>query len=424
MMTIAAFSSYGAGFAIIEQSVKGQGEAFSGGSTASDDASSVYFNPAGMSLTGKTELDAGAHLIMPQFSFKNKGSNYPMLGGLPVSGGDGGDAGIAALVPNVYYNQQLGNGLAAGLGLNAPFGLETEYNEDWVGRYHAIRTAMATFNINPALGYSINQYVAVGAGLNLQYVDVRMSQAIDFGGILASKGFPTMPQQLDGKVELKADDWGWGYNAGIMVSPLESTRIGLTYRSEVEYTLEGDADFDVPAQAAGLQAQGLFIDTDIKGDLTVPESISLGIAQQLPAGFTVKADILWTRWSRFQELRIKYDSNQPDSVTDESWNDTFRYALGVTYDYEKWVFRVGTAYDETPIPDSYHRTPRIPDANRIWASCGASYQATEALTLDAGYTHLFFNNSSIDNVGTTGDYLTGTYEGEANLLALQACYAF
>ena len=416
--------AFGAGFSIIEQSVKGQGEAFSGGSSSADDASCIYFNPAGMARTEKTEVDVGAHLILSKFSFNNDGSDYPALGGMPLGGSDGGDAGVPAVVPNLYYNQQLSDDLAIGIGINAPFGLETKYDEDWIGRYHAIRTALTTVNINPSLGYNVNDWLSVGGGLDVQYVHAILSQAIDFGGILASKGYPTMPQSLDGKAEVKGDDFGLGYNAGIMVNPLPETTIGLTYRSKISYTLSGTAEFNAPAQAAGLQAAGYFADTDVNADLTLPETVSIGISQVLPAGFTLKADITWTRWSQFEELRIQYDSNQPDSVTVYDWNDVFRYALGLNYETGKWIFRTGTAYDETPVKDLEHRTPRIPDANRIWLSAGASYQATEHIMLDLGYTHIFFNDSQLNNVGTTGDNLKGSFEGEANLLALQLCYTF
>ena len=421
----AAASSYGAGFAIIEQGVKGMGEAYSGGSTATNDASCIFFNPAGMSLTGKSEVDAGASVIIPHFSFKNDNSSYSRLG-MPVAGGDGGDAGTVALVPNLYYNQMLNERVAAGIGVNAPFGLATEYEDDWVGRYHALRSDLSTVNINPSLGCKINEWVALGAGFNMEYLKAELTSAVDFGGILASKGVAgARPQMLDGKAEVKGDDWGYGYNAGLMVMPTKSTIVGLAYRSEVSFGLEGDAKFTTPAQARALQSMGLFVDTDVNADLTLPETISFGVAQKLPKNLTLKTDILWTRWSRFQELRIKYDSNQPDSVTYEEWRDTFRYALGLDYTHSpKWVFRIGTAYDETPVRDSQHRTPRIPDANRIWLSCGASYQATEQIGIDAGYTHLFFNNSDLDNVGATGDNLKGSFEGEANLISLQLCYNF
>ncbi|MDD2236419.1 MAG: outer membrane protein transport protein [Kiritimatiellae bacterium] len=422
---IAVTASYGAGFAIIEQSVKGMGNAYSGGSTASDDASCIFFNPAGMSLTGKTEVDVGAAVIIPHFSYNDSESDYPRLG-MPLSGGDGGDAGTVALVPNFYYNQMVSERIAAGIGVNAPFGLATEYEDDWKGRYHALRSDVATVNINPSMGFQLTDWLSVGAGLNVEYATAELTSAVDFGGILASKGVAgASPQMLDGKAEIKGDDWGYGYNAGLMILPTKSTVVGLTYRSEVAFELEGDAKYTTPAQARALQAMGLFVDTDVKADLTLPETISFGVAQKLSSNVTLKADILWTRWSRFEELRVRYDSNQPDSVTEEDWEDVFRYALGLDYAYnQQWTFRVGTAYDESPIKNSQHRTPRIPDANRIWLSCGASYQATENIGIDAGYTHLFFNNSDVDNVGPTGDNLQGSFEGEANLISLQLCYNF
>ena len=418
---------FAAGLSVSEYGGKGLGEAYAGSSASTEDAACAYFNPAGLSLMGHSSADVGATYLLTKFSFTPRDCTYPQHNGMPLTGGNGGMAGGEAILPYAYYNQKLDSETAVGMAVNTPFGLSSDYQDGWVGRYQALYSELQTVNFNPSLSRRLTPSIAVGAGLNLQYARAEFSSAVDFGSILASQGVPgIMPQMLDGKATIKGDDWGWGYNAGIMLQPSESSTVGLTYRSEISYTLEGDATFDVPEQVAPLQSAGLFSDSDVRCDITMPESVSLGAAQKLLSNLTLKAEITWTRWSRYQELRIRYDSNQPDSVTEQKWNDVFRYALGLNYDVgSKWTVRLGTAYDESPVPDAEHRTPNIPDSNRIWLSAGVSCQLTERVGADLAYTRIYFNKTEADTTGPTGDRLQGYYDdAHFDSVALQISYAF
>jgi long-chain fatty acid transport protein len=409
----------------VEQSASGIGNALSGATAGNDDPSTIFFNPAALTRQEGRAATLGFHSINPQFDFDNEGSTYPMLG-MPVMGGNGGNGGERAFVPNAYYAQDAGENLRFGIGITAPYGLTTEYDSDWVGRYHGIKTELMTININPVVAWKVNDVLSLAGGVSAEYVEAELTSAIDFGGILAARGVPgAMPQMLDGEAKIEGDDWGYGFNLAILLEPSESSRIGLNYRSEVEHRLDGDASFEVPTPALPLTAAGLFVDTSGEADLDLPQVASLGMAQKLGESFELLIDIAWTGWSSFEELRVEYGSNQPDSVTEENWDDTWRYAIGLNYYYnEAWTFRAGTAYDETPIPDAEHRTPRIPDGDRLWLSLGAGYQATENLTIDAAYTFLQFNDTDVDIIGATGDNLVGSYEGTANIGSIQATLTF
>lgn len=419
--------AFGSGFAIMEQSASGMGSAYSGMAARGEDATCIFYNPACMTDLEGRQVSVAGHLIMPRFEFENEGSVYPLAGGLPVCGGDGGNGGRDSFVADFCYAQDLNDQTKLGLGIHSPFGLVTEYDSGWVGRYQGLRTELATLNINPSVAWRLSKAFSLGFGLSAQYVEAELTSAVDFGSILAAQGAATVPGTLDGDAKVEGDDWGFGGNLGLLCEPRPGSRIGLSYRSMIESTLEGDATFCVPPQAAALQAGGLFVDTSAQAGIEFPETVSLGLSQKVGDALVLQADVTWTHWSRFEELRIEYDSAQQDSVTEEEWDDTFRYALGLQYLLSrKWTLRAGAAYDETPIPDSEHRTPRIPDGDRTWLTLGAGCRLTDDLTVDAAYLHLFFNDSDVDHLNSSlpGDLLAGSYEGSADVLSLQVNLAF
>jgi long-chain fatty acid transport protein len=445
MVSLLAMASpaFSAGFALIEQGVGGLGNAYAGASAIAEDATTIFFNPAGMTRLKGQQALAALHVIMPQSEFKNAGSTLsPALGGAALSGNDGGQGGVTGLAPNLYYAANLDNGWACGLGINAPFGLSTDWNDGWVGRYHALRSEVMTVNINPSLAYRVNEHLSLGAGVSAQYVKAELSNAIDFGSIAfaSSGGLAGTRQQQDGKVKLEADDWGYGYNLGLLLDITEDSRVGLSYRSRIKYTAKGDADFTVPASISGIPGglgAGLaarFADTDVKSEITLPDSASLSYYHRLNPKWAIMADVSWTNWSTFDELRIEFDNPlMPDNVTTENWKDSWRYSLGANYHpSERMVVRAGVAYDEEPIPDAESRTPRIPGEDRLWTALGLGYRIGEQAQVDLGYAHLFVKDSKINRQAGTNpageDFFRGTLVGEfensVDIISLQLAYNF
>ena len=205
-----------------------------------------------------------------------------------------------------------------------------------------------------------------------------------------------------------------------------NTIFGASFRSEIDLDLSGTADFTVPADAlaAGLGVVN-FIGTGINAGITLPASLSLSVARKVDK-VTYLADITWTGWSSFDELRIIYDNAaQPDSVTTEDWDDTFRYSVGMDYQYaDNMVLRTGLAYDETPIPSAERRTPRIPGNDRTWLSFGMSYIIDNQSSVDIGYSHLFIDDTEINNtletsISALNATLTGTYEASVDIISVQ-----
>jgi len=419
--------SYASGFAIIEQSVTGLGSAFAGSAAVAEDASTIFFNPAGLTYLSHSQLAAGLNLINPEADFHDQGSNAPALSGLPLGGIDD-DGGKLAVVPNLYYAHRLNDSTVAGIGINAPFGLVTDYSDNWVGRYNAIKSDLKTININPSIAFKANEKLSLGFGVDLQYIDLELTQAVDFGTICAVASAPcAAPLANDGKAKVTADDWSWGYNLGLIYQATEATRVGIAYRSKISHNLTGKGVFSVPSNAQTVASLAGFTNGHISGGVTLPENLSLAIHHQVNKQWAIMADASWTRWSRFQDLTISStDSSRLNSSKEEKWDNTMRYGLGLTYSYnDKWTFRSGIAYDETPISDQY-RTPRIPGNDRKWVSLGASYKASEKLTIDAGYTHLFVSNTRVSDhtTDTLSHTLIGEYDASVDILSVQMRWIF
>ena len=391
-----------AGFSLIEESASGMGNAFAGGAASAEDASTVFFNPAGMTRLSGSQLSLVLHAIKPTAEFSNTAS--VAAAGRPL-GDNGGDAGNWTPVPNFYYVTELSQNLRAGLGISSPFGLKTEYDPSWMGRFQAIKSDLKTININPALAYKINDQLSIGAGLNAQYISAELTNAVYLGA------------GPEGQAKVKGDDWSVGYNLGVLYELNPATRFGLAYRSDVRHKLEGDVTFTgVPAPNGPISAE-----------ITLPETVSLSGFHQINPQWAMMGDITWTRWSRFQELRIVRNTGitvgQP---TIENWDDTYRFALGASYQQSKQLkLRGGIAYDQSPVSDAY-RTARIPDADRTWLTVGATYQLSAKSSMDFGYAHIFVANATINNnnPSPTPGKLVGSYDNSVDILSAQFNHRF
>lgn len=408
------------GYAIKEQSGRLLGSAFAGAGASAEDPSVLFFNPAGIGRLDGYQISGSGSGIITRVEFDGSGTLSPI--GLPIPGGDGGDAGKDAFVPAFYVTAAPLDFLHLGLAVNAPFGLSTEYEDDWVGRYHALDSSLRTYDIQPVVALKPLPWLSLGAGARFQYADAELTQAIDFGSLLAGLGVPgAAPFGADGKVELQASDWGFGYAAGVLVEPIPGTRLGVAFRSKIDQDLDGNVDFEaVPPQ---LQALATFQDQHALADVTTPESVDLSIHQEIGTRWAVMADAQWTNWSRFDELRVDFDvDGVPDAVTKESWSDSWFFALGTQFrPLEPLALRAGVAYDESPIRND-HRTARLPDQDRIWLALGASYAFTHWISADLGYAHIFVREADIREEVATGPIvhrIDGSYDSAVDLVSMQ-----
>lgn len=419
LLGVGTSDAFAGGFALQEQSVRGLGQSFAGATTGFGDGSSAFFNPAATLQLSDDVVHFGAHVVAPSADFDNDGSSMAAaLGGGPVSGNEGGNGGEPGVVPNIYVVKKLADGrMAASLSVNSPFGLVSEYNSEWVGRYHAVRSELLTVNINPSVAVKLTDWLTLGAGVSAMYADAELTNAIDLGTVGFSALGPStatslglLPQQADGFATVTGDDWGYGYNAGALVTHGD-TKVGVHYRSRVDLTLEGDADFDVPANAMPLTATGSFVDTGARAAVDLPETVQFDVSHELTDQLTLAFGALWTHWSRVPELRVQFDSAQSDSVVPLSWDNTWRLAAGLQYAMnDKATFSTGVSWEESPIKNGDFRTPRIPDNDRWWLTFGVSVLLLEDLTLDLSYAHIFVVDAGSNVTSATGDTLKGEYD--------------
>lgn len=430
MVLLAAVEAGASGFQLKEQSSSKLGNAFAGAGSSGDDASILFFNPAGIALFKTPQSQAGLAAIKPRAEFET--STAADGTGGTISGGDGGDAGSLAAVPSAYLVAPVSDRVNVGLALNVPFGLVTSYDDGWAGRYHAITSDLETVSLTGVASLRINDKLSIGAGPSLTYVKARLTNAIDFGTIcVGSLGASTcsalgaLPQRADGKVDLQGDDWGMGATAGLLYEPVKGTRFGLSWRSQTRVSVQGDADFDVPSNAQALTASGAFTDSDVTSTVTLPETISFSAHHDINDEFAIMGDVVWTAWSRFEELRFVFDNPvQPDSVTPENWNDTLFMSVGATWKPdENWTLRTGVAYDQSPVDDNF-RTPRIPDEDRYWIALGADYTVDDRWKISAGYTHIFVDAASLDQSSASAGTLRGTYDSSIDIFTLGATLRF
>jgi long-chain fatty acid transport protein len=407
-MAICAADARAAGFALNEQG-SGTGNAFAGGAAAAEDASTIFFNPAGLTQLPGRQLVLGISAVKPSVEFTNQGSVAAL--GKPL-GTEGGDAGQWGLVPDFYASWAATDRLWLGIGVNSPFGLKTAYDSNWIGRYQALDSIVTTINVNPTVAFKVNDVVSIGAGINYQTIDATLTRAVNFG--LAGEG----------SVKVSGDNSAWGWNVGALFNLGTDMRLGVAYRSRLKYHIDGDVEFFRPAGVPAAAAPNGSIFTDI----TLPESASFSVFQKFNDQWDLMGDVTWTRWSRLENLNIYRSNGATLQATPENWDDSWRFSLGLNYYVNStWMLRGGVAYDQSPVSNQF-RTARIPDQDRTWLAFGAQWKPASlpGFAIDVGYAHLFVKDASInDNQAAAGNgILLGTYSLSADIVTLQLKYAF
>lgn len=419
------------GFQIKENSAKAMGSAFAGAGVRNDDASVVVNNPATMARFEGTTFQADVTVIDPGIEFQGSGTDAL---GVPLTGGNGGDAGNSAAIPSLSVIHKLDNGLTLGAMIDVPFGLKTEYDSGWQGRYFAQESEVEIVDLTLSAAFDIvPDRFSVGAGLIYSRADVTLSQAVDFGTALFSnpvtRPLPfARPQAADGFAEVQGDDGGFGFIVGANLRPTEKLAVGLSYRSEIDYELSGSVDWTVPDNVAGVFAANpttrpLFRDGAIMADLTTPSITSFDMRYDFTERFAMMATWTETGWSSMREVRIDFSNPDPDSVEPFDWSDTEFMSLGGEVKLSDSItLRAGVAYDETPTPVET-RSPRLPDADRTWYSVGGTWSAIEAMEVTFGYTRMEPDAPRVD-IAARGSHLAGPFRGHADMYGISAQYKF
>ena len=419
-----------AGFQLKENSVKSQGSSFAGTAAKTGDSSVVVNNPAVMTQFEGSTFQIDVTAIDLNYEFEGTATD---AFGRPMTGSNGGDAGGVTPVPAMSYIRKLDNGVALGAMVSAPFGLKTEYEDNWVGRYFAHTSDVQIVDLTLSGAIDITDRFSVGIGAIISRADVTLSKSVDFGTLLYSnpqtRPLPfALPQAADGFVEIQGDDNGFGWLVGAHFRPTDNLAFGASYRSEIDYDLAGTADWTVPGNVAAVFGASpttapLFLDGPGGAALTTPSLLQVGAHWQVNERFALSASWAETGWSSLREVRIEFENPDPDAVEPFEWSDSTFVSLGAEYKLnDSWTLRGGVADDQTPT-SLVHRTPRLPDDDRRWYSVGATWAVSDALDVNFAFSHLKPDDPKVDAT-SSGSRIVGPFDGSANLYGVSAQYRF
>lgn len=387
-------SAMASGFQLQEQNVTNLGTAYAGTAALAEDASTGFYNPAGLSRLDNEQVVISGVWISPRSQLTT--TNATSIFGTSIGSGTTKAHGDT-IVPALHYSNRINECWAFGFNVTSPYGLKNNYANNSIARYMATRSELRTADLSPSIAYDFRNGLSIGVGFDALYgiakLDTRVNPAIP----------PALPLAVnDGFSENTGNAFGYGYHVGALYAFKDCARIGVHYRSQVKLRLRGDqlfqAAFNAPQSIQG-----------VKADITLPDTAVLSAYVALNDQWALMADLQWTHWNKFNKLILRYDSGILLTTT-ENFKDSYRVALGGSYQVDDCLrLRLGVAWDKSPVRDQY-RTIRIPDTNRTWAAFGAQYRFNKCVALEFGYAHIFFKKANINEGPAVVSGLPGAFQ--------------
>lgn len=360
------------------------GTAGSGQAALANDASTAYFNPAGMEQLETNEFMLGSQLIVPYTNFSRNRATT-------ISGDNGGEA--ATLTPglDIYSVYSITSKLKLGASLTSPYGGMLNYNDGWVGRYIVQDTQFYTLDLDPVIAYQFNDKIAIGGGLVVEYANLQQTVAL-----------PLKPHE-DGQLNIKANNTDFGLMLGVLLTPTETTKIGVNYHSKITHHLKGNSSFlrinATPATAT---------------QMISPQNVVMSISQKVTDKWSLLGDVGWSNWAVMQNTFVTVLGFT--STTPLDWKNTYRLGLGSQYQFtSNLLFQAGVSYDSSPI-DTLHRLPDLPMDSQLRVGTGVIYAPIEAIKMGFSYEYIHLGSAPINNTSFDGR-LVGSYSRNiANVL--------
>ena len=416
MAVCAASAAHAAGFMLTEQSAGALGRAYAGVGVDGTDLSGVYYNPATMTLHPGTQIQAGFVAVGLDLAFESNDGRVT----------ENGQYNTQA-IPHGYISHQINDSMWVGLAMTVPFGMGTEYDDNWEYGNRGISAEVLTFDFNPNVAWKVSEKLSVGAGMSIQYAaaDLNMRADIPAGGM---EGVP-YPVSADGEVD--ADSWAWGFNVGLMWTPLENLRFGLSYRSKINHNADGDFTLDnIRVGGPDGQPMGIHLVDSATATISTPAWVMATAAWDVNELLSLYATVRWTDWSSFDSLEIKsavIPGNGSQTIKNK-WEDAYLFSVGADLRFTNWwTFRAGIGYESSPIDDPSYRTSIIPDADRWWFALGSSFQATKNMQIDvsAAWLHGTGERDLWSDYKENGGEIKGRFENlDAYLFGVQLVYKF
>jgi len=387
-LLLTAQQVFAAGFAVYEWSARGNAL---GGTTVArtPDASAVASNPAAMTGLNGTQVMTGVVGVAPMAT-------------VSIAGEESADGEHNVWVlPHVYAVRQLSDRYWIGIGVYNRFGLGTEFDENWAGNNSIYYAAIKSVSVTPVLGMRLTDNWSIGLGVEANYFDFTQKKKV-------------------GVYDLKVhgDDIGVGCSLSTWYAPADWLSFGLVYRSPINVHPRGDAESDIPGPMNAI------LNGDADGEITLPDSWTLGVCVKPTARLSVEFDATRTGWSSYKALDIRINGVNPGGVLVKDWKDTWRLGVGAEYALTPcWDLRAGYVYDESPM-----RTERadymVPANDRHLLSTGLGWH-DGGWSVDLSYTYLMILDRKGAEIHTGGGIETADYEGgDAHLLGLSVGYRF
>lgn len=368
--------AYAAAFQLYELGTPIVGTAGVGQAAVANDASTVYFNPAGMTDLPATEVMLGSEVILPYTNFSANSSNT-------IAGNNGGNAGQLAPIVSGYYVYNFSPKFKMGLGVTSPYAGALYYTNHWVGRYIVQQMSLLTINVNPAIAYKINDWLSLGAGASIEYASLYQTVALRLSPV------------VDGQASINTGNFAPGFNLAVFLTPYPTTKIGIAYRSQIVHHLTGNINF-------------LNISTTpaVRTKMVMPANIIASISQHVNDQFTVLGELGWADWSSMRNTVLTVDGFS--AVTSQNWSNTYRVGLGGQYHFQSpLLLQAGVSYDSSPTTSS-KRTPNLPMDRQIRVGAGVEYNMSRAITLGLSYEYMNMGSAPIHNTSKIGT-LSGSY---------------
>ena len=392
-------SAEASGFAAEQQNAAAMGNANAGAQANVSDVGNVYYNPASLAGISGLQISANASAIILNSAYI--GAAGTLLGAAPNTGLSADSGALKDVVlPNVFLGFRVSDALSVGVGVNAPFGLNSIYSENSAIRYHAIETDLKAISFNAAAALELSPRLSIGGALRVQRLDFSVSNAIDSAGILTANSIPGfVPGTDDALAELEDDDIAIGFQFGAIAKPTDRLHIGVNYASKIDHDLYGEARFDIASSPASQLLNGsfgLFQDTMFTSSLSTPASVSVGGAYEMTDALTIKGSAVYTLWNSFEQIAAIFDNPaQPPEVLTQDWKDSWAFSVGGDYRIsDTTILRAGFMYDASPVNDTF-ASPRIPDEDRYWINAGVSQSLSDQLSVDLGAGYVFVDQRNI-----------------------------
>lgn len=410
MAVCAASAAHAAGFMLTEQSAGALGRAYAGVGVDGTDLSGVYYNPATMTLHPGTQIQAGFVAVGLDLAFESNDGSIT----------ENGQYNTQA-IPHGYISHQINDSMWVGLAMTVPFGMGTEYGDNWEYAHRGISAEVLTFDFNPNVAWKVSDKLSIGAGMSIQYAAADLKMKEDLSKLMPGA-------TADGEID--ADSWAWGFNVGLMWSPLENLRFGLSYRSKVSHHADGDfTTSNLRVEDTVIGDNPMLGTFDGKASLSTPAWAMATAAWDVNDLLSLYATFRWTDWSSFDTLEIKSAGVPVTGVktVENHWQDTYLVSVGADLRFTNWwTFRAGIGYETSAVDDPKYRTSIIPDADRLWLALGSSFKATENMQIDVSAAWLHgIGERNLWDTDTAGGKEVGKFEDlDAYLFGVQLVYKF